>query len=57
MRLVLSAPVDWLPEAALVPDQLPEAVHAVALVEDQVSVEAAPFAIALGFAASDTVGS
>ena len=48
--------MDWLPEVALVPDQLPEAVHAVALVDDQVNVEEAPLAIDVGFAASDSVG-
>ena len=45
-----------MPEVDLVPDQLPEAVQAVALVDDQVSVEEAPFAIEVGLAASDTVG-
>ena len=56
MPLAASAPVDSLPEVALVPDQAPEAVHELALVEDQVSVENAPFATDDGFAASDTVG-
>ena len=50
------APVDWLPEVVLVPVQPPEAVQEVALVEDQVSVEAAPLATEVGFAVSDTVG-
>ena len=50
------APVDWLPEIALAPDQPPEAVQEVALVEDQVSVDAAPLATEVGFAVSDTVG-
>ena len=53
---VVSAPLDWLPEIALVPDHAPEAVQEVALVEDQVSVEDAPLAIEVGFAVSDTVG-
>jgi hypothetical protein len=56
LPLAVSAPVDWLPEVALVPDQPPEAVQEVALVEDQVSVEAPPLATEVGFAASDTVG-
>ena len=53
----VSAPVDWLPAVTLVPDQPPEAMQEVALVEDQVSVEAAPLATEFGFAASVTVGS
>ncbi len=56
MPLAVSAPVDSLPEVALGPDQAPEAVHEVALVEDQVSVESAPFAIDAGFISSDTIG-
>ena len=56
MPLAVRAPVDSLPEVALGPDQAPEAVQEVAFVEDQVSVEDAPFAIDVGFAASDTVG-
>ncbi len=56
MALAVSVPVDSLPEVNLVPVQAPEAVHEVALVEDQVSVESAPFAIDAGFAVSDTVG-
>ena len=48
--------MDWLPEVALVPDQLPEAVHAVALVDDQVSVEEAPLATEVGLAVSETAG-
>ena len=34
----MSAPVDWEPLRALVPAQAPEAVQAVALVDDQVRV-------------------
>ena len=53
----MSAPVDWLPpEVPLVPDQPPEAVQELASVEDQVSIEDPPYATAVGFAASDTVG-
>ena len=37
-----SGPVLWLPLAALLPFQPPEAMHEVALVEIQVSVEAPP---------------
>jgi len=48
--------VDWLPEVALVPDQLPDAAQAVVSVDDQVRVEEAPFAIDGGFASSETVG-
>ena len=40
----------------MAPDQPPDAVQEVAFVEDQVSVEDAPFAIDVGFAVSDTVG-
>mgnify|MGYP001477415609 CR=1 FL=1 len=50
-------PIDSLPEVALAPDQLPEAVQEVALVEDQVRVrEDAPFAAGVRFDESDTVG-
>lgn len=48
--------MDCDPLAALVPDQAPEAVQAVALVADQVSVELPPLATVLGFAAKVTVG-
>ncbi len=54
--VLVNAPVDWLPEVALAPDQAPEAVQEVALVEDQVSIDDPPLAIDVGFAASDTVG-
>ena len=40
---------------ALVPDQAPEAVHEVALVEDQVKVAALPLATVLGLAVKLTV--
>ena len=57
MVLAVSGPVgSGPPEGALVPNQPPEAVQAVAFVEDQVSVEGAPLATDVGFAASDTVG-
>jgi hypothetical protein len=38
----LSAPVDWEPLSALLPDQPPPAVQAVALAEDQMSVALPP---------------
>jgi hypothetical protein len=41
---------------ALVPDQAPEAVQAVALLEDQVKTALLPLAIVLGLAAKATVG-
>ena len=41
---------------AFEPDQPPEAVQAVALVEVQLKVELAPCAILVGFARSDTLG-
>jgi hypothetical protein len=56
LLLAVSAPVDWLPDVALVPDQSPEAVQEVALVEDQFSVDAPPLATEVGLAVSDTVG-
>jgi hypothetical protein len=54
--LALKAPVDWEPLTALVPDQPPEAVHAVVLVEDQVRLDAEPLATVLGAAAKLTMG-
>lgn len=56
VALALSAPVDWEPLTALVPDHAPEAVQAVALVADQVSVEALPLTSELGLAVRVTVG-
>jgi len=47
-------PVDCEPLVGFEPDQPPEAVHAVALVEVQVSVEDPPLAIVLGLAPSVT---
>jgi hypothetical protein len=54
--LLVSAPEDSLPEVALAPDQPAEALHDVAFVEDQVSVEDPPLVTDVGFAAIDTVG-
>jgi hypothetical protein len=48
--------VDCVPLVALLPDQPPEAVQAVALVEDQVKVAAAPLLTVLGAAERLTVG-
>ena len=53
----MSAPVDCEPLRALAPDQAPEALQAVALVDDHVSVALAPLAIALGPTLKLTVGS
>ena len=52
----MSAPVDCEPLKPLLPDQAPEAVQAVAWVDDQVSVELAPRATVLGLALRLTVG-
>lgn len=52
----MRAPVACDPLTALVPDQAPEAVHDVALVAVQVSVELPPLATELGLAAKVTVG-
>jgi hypothetical protein len=54
--LAVKEPVVWEPFTALAPDQAPDAVHEVALVEDQVSVELLPLAIVLGLAANVMVG-
>ena len=48
--------MDCVPVSALAPDQDPEAVQAVALVADQVSVELPPLATVLGLAARLMVG-
>ncbi len=56
MVVALSAPVDCEPLVAKVPDQPPEAVQAVALVEDQVRVEVPPFVTLVGLALIVTVG-
>ena len=54
--MAVSAPVVCEPLTGLAPDQDPEAVQAVALVADQVSVALLPLATVLGLAASVTVG-
>ena len=48
--------MDCEPLTALLPDQAPEAVHDVALVDDQLNVEAPPLAMVLGLAVKLTVG-
>ena len=55
MASAFKAPVDCEPLVALEPVQAPEAAQAVALLEDQVKVEAAPLAIVLGLALKLTV--
>jgi len=55
LLLLLSGPVDWLPEVPLVPDHAPVAEHDVALVELHVNIEAAPFATDVGLAPRETV--
>jgi hypothetical protein len=52
----LSAPVDCEPLVALLPDQPPDAVHAVAFVEVHANVELSPLDTELGFAVKLTVG-
>ena len=54
---LVNAPLEWLPEIALLPDHAPDATQEVALVDDQVRVEAPPLVIDVGLGASDTVGS
>lgn len=54
--VLASAPVDWLPDVALVPDQAPEAVHEVAFADDQVSVEDTLAFTVAGLALNESVG-
>jgi hypothetical protein len=54
--LAVSAPVDWEPLRALLPDQAPEAVQAVAWLDDHVRVALAPLVMALGPTLRLTVG-
>jgi hypothetical protein len=54
--LAVSAPLDCEPLIALLPDQPPEAVQEVALVDDQLNVDALPLATVLGLAVKLTVG-
>jgi hypothetical protein len=55
--LALSAPVDCEPLRALFPDQAPDAVQAVAWLDDHVKVALAPLVMALGPTLRLTVGS
>jgi hypothetical protein len=48
--------VDAVPLIALVPDQAPEAVQEVALVEDQLNVELPPLETLVGLALSEMLG-
>ena len=52
----MRAPVDAVPLTGLLPDQAPEAVQAVAFVDDQLNVDAAPLLSVLGLADSVTAG-
>ena len=52
----VSAPVDWEPLIGFAPDHEPEAVHAVALVVDQLSVALSPMVTLLGPTLKLTVG-
>ena len=54
--VLVRAAVASLPEVAFDPDQPPEAVQDVALLEDHVRVETPPLATEIGFAVIDTVG-
>jgi len=54
--VVVSAPLDCEPLIALLPDQPPEPVQEVALVDDQLNVDALPLATVLGLAVKLTVG-
>jgi hypothetical protein len=56
VALAVSAPVDCEPLIALLPDQAPEAVQEVVLVDDQVNADAAPLLTVLGAAEKLTVG-
>jgi hypothetical protein len=53
---LVMAPLDWLPLIDFVPDQLPDAKHAVALLLFQESVDVPPEATVVGLALSCTVG-
>ncbi len=54
--MLVSAPVDWLPDVALVPDQAPEAVHEAAFADDQVSAEDSLVFTDVGLALNESVG-
>jgi len=52
----MSAPVDWVPLGPLAPDHAPEALQAVALIDDHVRVALPPLVMALGPTLRLTVG-
>jgi hypothetical protein len=52
----VSVPVLAVPAVGWLPDQVPEAVHAVALVDDQFRLELPPLATLVGLALKVTVG-
>jgi hypothetical protein len=54
--VVVSAPVLVLPLVGSFPDQPPEAVQLVALLEDQLSIAEPPLLTVVGFALKPTVG-
>lgn len=56
MALAFRAPVDCEPLIALEPDHAPEALQAVALLEDQVKAALLPLAMVLGLDEMATVG-
>ncbi len=56
MVLALSAPVDCEPLSGMLPDHPPDAVHAVALLDDQVNVALFPLVIVLGLTVKATFG-
>ena len=53
---MVSAPVDWVPDTAFVPDQAPDAVQEVAFVAVQFNVALLPLVMALGPTLKLTVG-
>jgi hypothetical protein len=54
--VAVSAPVPWEPDSDLEPDQAPEPVQEVALLDDQVKVAPLPLATVVGLAEIETVG-
>jgi hypothetical protein len=56
VEVLVSAPVDFEPAVASVPVHAPDAVQAVALLEDHVSVAAPPLVTVVGEALRDTLG-
>jgi hypothetical protein len=56
VAFAVSAPVDCVPLKALAPDQAPEAVQAVALVDDHTTEAELPWVIELGLTFKLTVG-